>query len=564
MALSDPTTPIPQSLPTVGAADGAHAPHGFRKPRALAALARPLALFAGTLSLAASASAQDWTVSPNPGQSWIPERVHWAGADQFVWAGASGASPRHLLMRAHASPAGWIDRVESQFAASALSRRTAAGQRADRLFALEAGAGGVVTLRAYNPWTGSPGFAGAPVWSQGVVSSTSTGQPPAMELACDRSGERVFAALALPGTSGARVMGWSAQSGSPLFSVDVVGTGLDGLEVSADGQTLVVASGLHWTALNGQGQTISHGFVPSSLGDLSLSADGQVLAAGTLNGTRLWQRDAAGFFEVDWYATHAGQAFESLTAEVDLSDDGRYLALGHWRYLGSPSTAFEIWDTQTHSLLWQRLRPISNPARQDLPTQVEISSDGTRAVFGSWSDEVWPEVVHVEGVPTAQGTVWTGTDWDLPGSVRDLQLSRDGRRLAVAYKQGHAQTFGGTGHIQVLTLQPEELTWTAPARPGHPLPLRAQRSDAWFTLFLVGPKAWQPTVVGGVAGLLWVDRAQLSVHAAINDAQGVARWDWQAPLGWSGPTAPLAVQTAYRTPLGTILGDAVIEPLWLP
>lgn len=541
------------------------APQSFRRTPQRQPVAAPLVWAACAWLTASAAIAQDWDLGPTPGQNWLPDAVVFAGQDQFVWTSAGGAAPRHLLLRAHAEADGWIDRQETQRAGNALVRRIAGGARADRLFALEGLAGGTVQLHAYDPWNHTPGTPWSARWSTTVLAATSNGNPPAMQVACDRAGERVFSAVALDAAAGggAQVSAWSAQDGTLLWTRPVVGTGLDALEVSADGQTIAVASGLHLTALGQNGQTITHHFVSASLGDVSLSDDGQVMAGATLGGTRVWQRDAAGFFEADWYTTHSGQAFESLSAEVDLSADGRVMAVAHWRYLGGTSTAFELWDTQKHQLLWQQVRPIANPARQDLPTQVEVHPSGAMAAFGAWSDEIWPEVVTARATDAGLAT-WQAMDHDLPGSVRDLRLSGDGERLAIAYKQGHAQAFGGVGAVRTLSLQTPELTWTSPARPGQACRLQAQRSDAWFTLFLIGPRAAQPTVVGGVAGTLLLDRAQLSVRAAINDASGRAQFDWVWPAGLGSPQADLSVQCAYRTPTGTVLGEALVAPLLLP
>lgn len=85
-------------------------------------------------------------------------------------------------------------------------------------------------------------------------------------------------------------------------------------------------------------------------------------------------------------------------------------------------------------------------------SDLEVDHEGRRAFVGTWGDELGlvPEVM-VFGA-SSDGS-WTQThSVDLSGSVRDLDIDRDGLYLAVASKTVHATQVGGGGRYDLYEL----------------------------------------------------------------------------------------------------------------
>lgn len=90
-------------------------------------------------------------------------------------------------------------------------------------------------------------------------------------------------------------------------------------------------------------------------------------------------------------------------------------------------------------------------------TGLAVSGDGSRFAMGNWGDQagVLPQVVLFkkgESLPYAHFT--------LPGSAMGIDLSADGRWLAVARKSVHANVSGSGGAIEVFGTTPSDLRVT--------------------------------------------------------------------------------------------------------
>lgn len=406
-------------------------------------------------------------------------------------------------------------------------------------------------MRAYDPWSGTSGGSMAPAWSH-ELSSTPIGT---CLLGTDRQGDVVVAAALVQG--GVELMARSGTSGALLLHLWMSGLTLDALEVSADGSTIAIATGLTLRVFDAFGLTVHSETLTSSVASLALSGDGSVLAAAQSGGTRVLERASAGYVLARFLSADASAPNQALSAKVDLSDDGAALAVAHWRYTNGPRATLEFWDLTANALLWQQVEQQTNGGLQILPTAARISRDGQRAAFATWGDATQPEVLWVDRSDPAH---WRA--FDLPGSALALDMDARGERLVVAHKATHAQIFASTGAVLLLDAAPACLALEAPLTSSGVLAVSGFHPGASWALFLVGPKGTS-SAIGGVSGSLLLQRSRLAVWAAPIDPFGRATMQWPLPLSWVGPELPFAVQVGFRTPAGTLLSPELLEPLLL-
>ncbi|MEZ5973362.1 MAG: hypothetical protein R3E96_00570 [Planctomycetota bacterium] len=507
--------------------------------------------------LTAGLSAQNlpevrWQHAAEAAAPWVPQEVHWVGRDQFVWSQVGGANPARELLAVD----GAVARFEVDISGAAALSRSAAGARPDRLYALDAGApGGGSTLngavRAYDPWSANGAQSMPAVW----VHSLGTAFAGGAQLVCDPAGERVVVAIGT--ATGVQVDQLAGQDGLLLSRCFLPGTSVQSLAVSADGSTVAVGAGAHVWVLDDQGVLRFGQALAASAAELSLSADGGRLALATLGGTQVLERVGTGYQLLQQIASQGVWPGASLSARLQLSADGARLAVAHWYYTSNNVASFEVWQLDGLQRLWHEEQWAPAGSLQNLPVAARITGDGQRAAFASWGNGVHDEVVWVDlGDNNRERRV------NIAGSAMGLDLSDDGGQLAIASKAVHAQVASALGSVQVLQMADWNLRQQSAARPGQALSVRAHNPGGYFALFLVGPEAPAVTV-GGVAGLLQVNRAQLSVSAAALNAAGEADWSVVLPAGTMGPELPFALQVAFRDGSGTWIAPELLRPLVL-
>ncbi|MCA9000775.1 MAG: hypothetical protein KDB61_02545 [Planctomycetes bacterium] len=500
-----------------------------------------------------------WTRGAGGPAAWMAEEVHFAGRDQFLWGQAGGVAPHMALMRSD-SAGPLVDRREGPLTGAALVRRSAAGNRPDRVYSLlqtDPTASGLRDTDVYGfaPFDSSRNQDMAPVWSHPMGTAFS-GEP---FPKCNASGDRVVAAVWLSGQNAVQVDVLDGTSGALLSRGVWPGLALNALEVSKDGERIAIAAGLDLYVLDGQNQLLHHSMQMTTIPDLALSANGDRLVAGGMGGARLFEADASGYMEIDWIPAHVlgSRAQQSVSSRVDLSDDGGTLAVAQWSYTGGQETAFELWNLNTGVRTFRQVQAAGAGGLQNLPTGAHITADGRRAAFASWGNGVDPEVQLVDRDSAA-----VVAEFDLVGSAFDIDLDESGTRIAVAHKMTHAQMFHAQGAFALLDSGERELQALSAARPGHALHMAAGRSDAGIVLWLVGTPGPE-VLVAGVSGTLLLDRSRVAVRASLADPNGAAQMTLNVPSNWSAHELPFAVQAAFRTQTGTVLTAELLEPISL-
>jgi hypothetical protein len=146
---------------------------------------------------------------------------------------------------------------------------------------------------------------------------------------------------------------------------------------------------------------------------------------------------------------------------------------------------------------------------------VDVSSDGSCVAFGAWGDELGgvPEVVVLNAIT---GDVLI--EYDLPGSVLDIDLSEDGEWLAVASKGVHANTSGGGGAFSLFQVRHPALRVQGTPRIGSTIAVEYRvRSGSLARLvqaLTLSATPVQDPIVDGLSltGLLHLELAGLALH----------------------------------------------------
>jgi hypothetical protein len=191
---------------------------------------------------------------------------------------------------------------------------------------------------------------------------------------------------------------------------------------------------------------------------------------------------------------------------------------------------------------------------QNVASAISITGTGDRFAVGFWGDGDGP-FPEVQVYRRDQNAPYFTAS--LTGSVHALEISADGRRLAVAQKITHANISGGGGAIRLYRLQEEDFVAGGIARQGAMLhfdyagnpnsPVKLLRSSA-----LDNP----PTSFPGI-GTLYIYRAGIS-HSPLGTTgpEGLATGTWQVP-----PTTPVGTKLFFQA-FGS--SPRALSETWIP
>jgi len=481
--------------------------------------------------------------------------VAFAGRDNLVWAGGSGAATRMMVLDVEAAGANDPRFVDVGVAPSVGALLAVACDRADAVFTCAQYVAPTIYQRRTeisrnDPVAASAGAPFGPVWSHdmGLISNG-----PAA-LATDDAGELVVAAAWDNATSKVHVHWLDATTGALLEAVVVTGAALSEIRVSGDGSRVLLAAGLDLYVFDARGRELHHSPLLSATHALAISADGGTLVVGGIGRLVVLEQLADVYspvFEVLAPGNH-------IATCADVSAAGETIAVGWWNYANGVDLTLEVWDGIQFTLLLSLDQRGLAGGVQNLPEVARVTPDGRRIAFGCWGNgTATPEVVLLDRDEQAPILAL-----DLPGSCRALDLDDSGTRVVVAYKDAHVNLFAATGGIRLYDTGERELQQLAPAEVGGAVPLAAKHENASAAFFLVGDPA-PPMVIPGVQGALLLDRHTLSVYPVPADASG--RADFLLPI----PASPvmigvhLAVQGAFRVGPSLVLTHGFLAPLVL-
>lgn len=534
-----------------------------RRFRSLYAAPMLLAALGGTATAGAQdpfVQAERWTAAPAAGGAeWTPEDVHFAGDGAFVWAAVQGSSDTlHLydsVATGASTPRGIVPRAASEYGSAA----AAAGTRGDRVFALRQFKAGsiysrVPIVQGFDPTAAHSGGFLSASWQHDM--GVRINGP--VRLAADARGDLVAAAVWNSSTAEVVVHlldGSTGSQGSPLRSFEAPAFGLSALAVSADGHRVALVAGMVLYVLDADANLVHTQPLSSSTSALDISADGGVICYGEIGGLRAIS-DMFGFgYGLSAYVPAIGS---ELPSRVAVSPDGTLFAIAWWNYATGREVRLQIFDTIFGFGLAETTLSGGPHTPQNLPSDVEISADGFRAVFATWGNSFNAEVVVLEAASFAPLL-----EVDLPGSARAVALDASGSRIAIAHKDVHSSILGSTGAVRLVDTGERTLQVTETPTIGGSLELVARQPGSTGGFFLVGPPAVTPFTYPNATGSLLLDRPRLQSFARPVDSNG--RMTLSMPIGNAAALVgvQLHLQAAFRTHSGLVFSDNVESPILL-
>ena len=534
-----------------------------RRRRSLSAA--PILLAAlGATSLAAAqdpfVQGERWTAAPSAGSpEWTPEDVHFAGDGAFVWSALRGGPDSLHLYDSVASgasaPRGVVPRAASEYGSAAVT----AGSRSDRVFALRQFQAGsiysrVPMVQGFDPTAAHSGGFLSAAWQHDM--GLRINGP--VRIATDERGDLVAAAAWNSSTAEVVVHlldGTTGFHGARPRSFVAPAFGLSALAMSADGSRVAVVAGMVLYVLDSNAGLIHTQPLTSSTSALDISADGGVIAYGEIGGLRAIS-DMFGFgYGLSAYVPAIGS---ELPSRLAVSPDGSLFAVAWWNYATGKDVRLQIFDTIFGFGLAETMLTGGPNAPQNLPTDVEISRDGFRAVFATWGDGFNAEVVVLEAA-----SFLPLLEVDLPGSARAVALDASGSRLAIAHKDVHSSVLGASGAVRLVDTGERTLQVTETPTLGGTLELVAREPGSTGGFFLLGPPATAPFTFPNATGSLLLDRPRLQSFARPVDSNG--RMTLSMPIGNASALVgvQLHLQAAFRTHTGLAFSDNVESPIVL-
>lgn len=358
---------------------------------------------------------------------------------------------------------------------------------------------------------------------------------------------------------------FSRSSATPrsFSNLATLGTPL-AVKLSGDGSTLYVASAIKTLILDVDHGTVAYESYNSeglSLGH-AISGDGSIFARGLSQRTvSLYRKQGSTYAPWFTYDLNANAACMNLA----ISEDSSTLACGY--NYGSPylevRTVVLDLTSPTHQVVMDE-SVVGSGALMNSMADLALSARGETVVVGLSGDELGaaPEVV-VYAKDSAAGSWGRVYQFDLPGSVNDVDVSADGRRVAAASKAVHMSSAGSGGRIDVFELVPTtasgDLTWEGVPSIGSTLTFHhSGLTPGTSAELLVSPELALPPVEFPGVGTLYLKRDELTVEAfGTADQNGV--FTCQVTIPTDDPT--LAGRTYHVQSIG--LNPAQLSHDWL-
>src|SRR5207244_1864808 len=157
----------------------------------------------------------------------------------------------------------------------------------------------------------------------------------------------------------------------------------------------------------------------------AVSGNGHVFAYGGFNYLDVWEKHPDGSYSRTYTRNLPGSY---VCGKLDISADSSTIAYAFNGYDTNLHVRIEALDVPTKTVLMSD-EAVGTGTYQNVVSDIAIDRDGDRFVVGLWGDQgdVCPEVRLYrprQSIPAAL--------FNLPGSVFDVDISGDGRRVAVA------------------------------------------------------------------------------------------------------------------------------------
>jgi hypothetical protein len=495
-------------------------------------------------------------LASNTTTPWLPDSVRFAAGDELALVASRGVAGGLGVLATHDAAGSDFRAYDGRYAGAQGATLVAAGERADAVFALAQYPDPDpytrrVEVTRHDPMAEAATGSFAPVWVRELDLRLNG---PA-KLACDAAGDVVVAAAFDDRSGNVRIDRLDGSTGNRLARRDVPATGLSRLAFSADGRRVAFSAGLELWILDEQLHTVAYRALASSAQALAFDGEGRTLAVGGAGRLDVLRESYGGLYTAFRTFQMASHELASVTS---LSEDGATLAVAWWNSSTGTSVRMELWDVAA-ALCSARYEQLGTPiSRQNIPAAVAQSKDGQRAAFGLWGDGGTPEVVLLQA-----GRPLPVMAFDLPGSVRDLDLDETGTRILVGHKNVHNSQWGATGAVRLLDTGERTLEVVATPEVGGSLRAATRHAGAGIAFFALGQPIDVPVQFPGTQGTLLLWRGSMVMRAAAVDPSG--RADLDLPLGLD-PTlrgTRLHLQSVFRVQGGIAFSAERVDTLVL-
>ena len=228
---------------------------------------------------------------------------------------------------------------------------------------------------------------------------------------------------------------------------------ISAFEISDDGSRLYMANGSYGHVYDlDTGASLFYKllFGAESWGH-AFSADGLTLVYLKDASYRVYRDQGSGYSEIATFQPYAYGSTD-LAYIAALSKDGNTLAATGYDGAGLLTAYVLAWDVLSGTeLLSDSVQGAGS--YQNLPSDVAITPDGSRIAVGLWGDEAGlvPEILVYERAPAA-GPFALFASFNRPGSVHQIDLSANGKKLATSGRDVHANQPSGNKMVEMYDL----------------------------------------------------------------------------------------------------------------
>jgi len=374
-----------------------------------------------------------------------------------------------------------------------------------------------------------------------------------IQVRVSRDGSRIVAGVYNFQTNRTDVIVLGPDSPTPVasFAVDTQ-SGFKAFELSADGTHLLVASAtmLKIHAIP-SGNLIHSDFLwEPSYNAFGISGDGSHFAWGATNKVKLYKKNSGGAYSL-LAEPAVGASGNWACDRLEFSDDSSTLVTAY--NLTDTFRSMRVQAIDLPTLGFAMSRTISGSGSlQICVSDLSVAADGSCFALANWGDSAGnvPEVQvfsRTSATPIAS--------FDLPGSALALDLSADGRRVAVASKAVHANQSGSGGRIDLYATEPEDAVIVGVPRAGSVVSARVRGTPGAPAWMLISPSLRPtPLVFPGLGTLYLGSSGLVRLPLGLVNGTGTAASNWTVPAQIGATRYLQAFQTQPRR-----LGDN-----WLP
>jgi hypothetical protein len=369
----------------------------------------------------------------------------------------------------------------------------------------------------------------APEWTFELPTITTTHD--LFDVTVSSDGSRIVAATVNPGTASVDVYVLGPDSPVPLVTTSVSLFGfMHGMDLTADGSRLLLASALYAKVIDtADGSEVGSVALLQSPLSMAISGDGDTIAFGNQNSLSVLAMTDDGSYQPAFNHVVSGTWF---CRGVDISANSATLACGFVGYgsgRGIRVLAFDLDRSLADGAGVETMRYDATTTGQysNGVSEIEISADGEVIAAGMWGDELglMPEVMVFNSHQNAP----THTH-NLPGSAQAIDLSSDGKRLAVASKSVHNNAVGGGGRLDLYDLEVGDLSVHGVPQAGNSVRIELEGNPGSPARLLVSRKLAKSASEHPGVGLLHLNRkAAWPISMGNFDANGVASLDYVLP-----------------------------------